>query len=44
MHAALDVNIPNYASAVVTTNQIVDSLSSVQVAPPACDHQPRLTP
>src|SRR5215472_2869417 len=30
MHAALDVNIPNYASAIVTTNQIVDSLSSVQ--------------
>ena len=29
-HAALDVNIPNYASAVVTTNEIVDSLSSVQ--------------
>jgi ureidoacrylate peracid hydrolase len=26
MHAALDVNIPNYATAVVTTNQIVDSL------------------
>jgi nicotinamidase-related amidase len=31
MHAALDVNIPNYASAVVTTNQIVDALSSIQV-------------
>src|SRR5215813_10762152 len=30
MHAALEVNIPNYASAIVTTNQIVDSLSSVQ--------------
>ena len=30
MHAALDVNIPNYASAIVTTNQIVESLSSVQ--------------
>ena len=30
MHAALDVNIPNYASAMVTTNEIVDSLSSVQ--------------
>ena len=28
MHAALDVNIPNYASAIVTTDQIVDSLSS----------------
>jgi len=30
MHAALDVNIPNYASAIVTTNQILDSLSSIQ--------------
>jgi ureidoacrylate peracid hydrolase len=30
MHAALDVNIPNYASAIVTTNQIVASLSAVQ--------------
>jgi nicotinamidase-related amidase len=28
MHAALDVNIPNYASAVVTTNEIVASISS----------------
>src|SRR5438552_3347946 len=27
MHAALEVNIPNYASAIVTTNEIVDSLS-----------------
>ena len=30
MHAALDINIPNYATAVVTTDQVVDSLSSVQ--------------
>jgi ureidoacrylate peracid hydrolase len=30
MHAALDVNLPNYASAIVTTNQILDSLSSIQ--------------
>lgn len=28
MHAALDVNIPNYASAIVTTKEIVDSISS----------------
>lgn len=27
MHAALDVNIPNYASAIVTTDEIVDSIS-----------------
>ena len=30
MHAALDVNIPNYATGMVTTNQVVDALSSVQ--------------
>jgi ureidoacrylate peracid hydrolase len=30
MHAALDINVPNYATAVVTTDQVVDSLSSVQ--------------
>ena len=29
MQAALDVNIPNYASAVVATNEIVESLSSL---------------
>jgi len=28
MHAALEVNIPNYASAIVTTDQIVDSIAS----------------
>jgi ureidoacrylate peracid hydrolase len=29
MHAALDVNIPNYASAIVTANEVVESISSV---------------
>ena len=29
MHAALDVNIPNYAGAMVTTNEIVDSIASL---------------
>jgi len=29
MHVALDVNIPNYASAIVTTPEIVESLSSL---------------
>jgi hypothetical protein len=29
MHAALDVNTPNYASAIVTTDEIVDSISSL---------------
>jgi ureidoacrylate peracid hydrolase len=30
MHAALDINIPNYASAVVTTNEILDMIASIQ--------------
>ena len=30
MHAALDINLPNYATAMVTADGIVDSLSSVQ--------------
>ena len=29
MHAALDVNIPNYASAIVRANEIVDAISSL---------------
>ena len=29
LHAALDVNIPNYATAVVTTKQIVDSIAAL---------------
>ncbi len=29
MHAALDVNIPNYASAIVTTDQVVNSIASM---------------
>jgi ureidoacrylate peracid hydrolase len=29
MHAALDVNIPNYASAILTTEEVVDSISSL---------------
>ena len=28
MHAALDINIPNYASTIVTTAEIVNSISS----------------
>src|SRR5262245_59645678 len=32
MHAALDVNIPNYASAVVTTDEIVQSIGSLSAA------------
>ena len=30
MHAALEVNIPSYASAILTTNQVVDAFSSAQ--------------
>jgi ureidoacrylate peracid hydrolase len=29
MHAALDINIPNYASAIVTTNEIVAAIASL---------------
>ena len=29
MHAALDVNIPNYASAIVSTAEIVDAISAL---------------
>jgi nicotinamidase-related amidase len=32
MHAALDVNIPHYAAAVVTTDEIIDSISSLSTA------------
>jgi hypothetical protein len=31
MHAALDINIPNYASAIVTASQIVASISAATV-------------
>jgi ureidoacrylate peracid hydrolase len=29
MHAALDINIPNYASGIVTTKEVIDSISSL---------------
>jgi nicotinamidase-related amidase len=32
MHAALDVNMPNYASAIVTTNEVVDLISSLETS------------
>jgi ureidoacrylate peracid hydrolase len=31
MHAALDINIPNYANAIVTTSEIVASISAANV-------------
>ena len=30
MHAALDINLPNYASAIVTTNEVIASISSLK--------------
>jgi ureidoacrylate peracid hydrolase len=35
MHAALEVNLPNYANAIVTTNELVESLSSLAADAPA---------
>jgi ureidoacrylate peracid hydrolase len=32
MHAALDVNLPNYASALVTTDEVIDSISPLSAA------------
>ena len=32
MHAALDINMPNYATAIVTTKEVVDSISSLQTS------------
>jgi nicotinamidase-related amidase len=32
MYAALDVNIPNYASAVLTTDEIVEAIFSLSAA------------
>ena len=32
MHAALDINLPNYARAVVSTTEIVDQILSLQSA------------
>ncbi len=32
MHAALDVNLPNYANAIVTTNEVVDSISYLETS------------
>ena len=34
MHVALDINLPNYANAIVTTNELVESLAPVGVDAP----------
>jgi len=32
MHAALDINIPNYATAIVTAEEIVEAISPLRAA------------
>jgi ureidoacrylate peracid hydrolase len=39
MHAALQVNIPNYATAIVTTAEIVDAISSLSTVGPGAEHR-----
>jgi len=34
IHATLEINIPNYASAIVTTNEIVGSIASLRTSDP----------
>ena len=29
MHAALDINLPHYASALVTANEVIESIASL---------------
>jgi len=41
MHAALDINIPNYASAVVTANEAVDAIGGVPASEPRAAIPPR---
>ncbi len=38
MHAALDINIPNYASAIVTTKEVVNSISSLETLGTSARH------
>ena len=33
MHAALDINLPNYVNAIVTTNEIVEAISASPASP-----------
>jgi ureidoacrylate peracid hydrolase len=44
MHAALDINIPNYASAIVTTAEIADSISSLKTLRISAQYCPPQTP
>jgi len=43
MHAALDVNLPNYASAIVTTTEIVESISSLESQKPSAALNPAIS-
>jgi len=36
MHAAIDINIPNYTSATVATNEVVAAISSLYAALSVC--------
>ena len=38
MHAALVTNLPNYASGIVTTDEIVDSISSLKALAMSAEH------
>jgi hypothetical protein len=38
MHAALVTNLPNYASAIVTTKEVVEAVSSLSMATGAEEH------
>jgi nicotinamidase-related amidase len=38
MHAPLDINIPNYASAIVTAVEVVDSISSLSTVGTSVEH------
>jgi isochorismate hydrolase len=35
MHAALEINMPNYASAIVTTEEILNALAAMGTVAPA---------
>jgi ureidoacrylate peracid hydrolase len=43
MHAALDVNLPNYASAIVTKTEIVESISSLESQKPSAVPNPTIS-
>ena len=38
MHAALSINIPNYASDIVTTNEVIESISPLKTLGMSAQH------